>query len=110
ASKANVLNPQVEALRPYLEGVAKKLAHDLFGPKGPAWGTSLTELEDFALQTRAIVSEKFLTIALEQQAATPAAERPGELQSCPDCQRPFGEAAAAEPRDLTTRAGETAWN
>jgi len=104
-----VLNPQVEALRPYLEGVAKKLAHDLFGPKGPAWGTTLTELEDLALQTRAILTEKFLTLSLEQQAATPADERPAEVQSCPSCQCPFGAAQEPEPRNLTTRAGQTAW-
>lgn len=106
---ARVLNPQVEALRPYLEGVAKKLAHDLFGPKGPPWGTTLTDLEELALQTRAILSETFLTLSLEQQAATPPAERPPHLQTCPCCQRPFGEPEAREPRHLTTRAGETAW-
>lgn len=107
---AKILNPQVEALRPYLEGVAKKLAHDLFGPQGPAWGTSLTELEDIALQARAILTEKLLTIGLEQQAATPAAARPTETQTCPDCQRPFGEPHEAEPRDLETRAGPVAWS
>ena len=108
--KAKVLHPQVEALRPYLEGVAKKLAHDLFGPKGPPWGTTLTELEDLALQSRAILTEKFLTLSLEQQAATPPDERPTEGQACPCCHRPFGAAEEPEPRHLTTRAGETAWS
>jgi hypothetical protein len=107
---AKVLNPQVEALRPYLEGVAKKLAHDLFGPKGPQWGTTLTELEDIALQTRAILSEKLLTLSLEQQAATPRDERPAQVQVCPCCQRRFGEPEEAEPRNLATRAGATAWS
>jgi hypothetical protein len=108
--KAKILNLQVEALRPYLEGVAKKLAHDLFGPQGPPWGTTLTELEELALQTRAILSEKFLTLSLEQQAATPPTERPADVQTCPDCQRPFEEPEAPEPRNLTTRAGATAWS
>ena len=107
--KAKV-NPQVEALRPYLEGVAKKLAHDLFGPKGPQWGTSLTELEDIALQARAILTEKFLALSLEQQAATPKEERPAQLQPCPSCQQPFGEPEEPEPRNLETRAGEAAWS
>ena len=105
-----VLDPQVEALRPYLEGVAKKLAHDLFGPKGPPWGTTLTALEDLALQTRAILSEKFLTLSLAQQAATPPDERPAALQACPCCQRRFGEPQAPQPRNLATRAGEAAWS
>lgn len=58
------VNPAVEALRPYLEGVAKKLAHDLFGPQGPPWGTTLTELEDIALQPRIILTEKLLALSL----------------------------------------------
>ena len=105
-----VMNPQVEALRPYLEGVAKKLAHDLFGPKGPAWGTTLTELEDLALEARGILTEKFLTLSLEQQAATPPDERPAEMRTCPSCQRSFGAAQEPEPRRLSTRVGETAWS
>lgn len=104
------VNPAVEALRPYLEGVAKKLAHDLFGPKGPHWGTTLTELEDIALQTRAILTEKLLAISLEQQAATPPEERPAEVQACPSCQRPFGEHAEPEPRTVETRAGQAQWS
>ncbi len=111
ARRAQVaINPHVEALRPYLEGVAKKLAHDLFGPKGPAWGTTLTQLEDFALQARGILTEKFLQLSLEQQAAVPAAERPTPVQACPDCQRPFDEAQEPEPRNLSTRVGAAAWS
>jgi hypothetical protein len=104
------VRPEVEAIRPYLEGVAKKLAHDLFGPKGPKWGTTLTELEDIALQTRAILTEKLLAISLEQQATTPQQERPTEFQACPSCQRPLGAPHEPEPRNLDTRAGEAAWS
>jgi hypothetical protein len=104
------VNPQVEAFRPYLEGVAKKLAHDLFGPQGPPWGTTLTELEDIAVQTRAILTEKLLAISLEQQAATPPEERPPELQACPSCQQPFGEPEEAESRSLATRVGVADWS
>ena len=104
------VNPEVEALRPYLEGVAKKLTHDLFGPQGPPWGTSLTALEDLALQARAILTEKFLALSLEQQATTPPAERPAALQTCPGCQQPFGESPPSQPRTVTTRAGAAAWS
>jgi hypothetical protein len=107
---AKVINPHVEALRPYLEGVAKKLAHDLFGPKGPAWGTTLTELEDIALQARAILSEKLLTLSLEQQAAASRDERGAELHACPCCRRRFDEPEEAEPRHVATRAGEAVWS
>lgn len=105
----------VETLRPYLEGVAKKLADDLWGPNGPRWGTSLTELEDVALAARAIMAEKLLQLGLQRQAATTAEQRPPEFQHCPTCQRPFdaappsAAAAAPPPRDVHTRAGAIAW-
>ena len=35
--------PQGEEVRAYVEGVAKNLVEKLYGPKGPAWGTQLTE-------------------------------------------------------------------
>jgi hypothetical protein len=103
------INPQVETLRPYLEGVAKKLADDLFGPQGPKWGTSLTELEDIALEARAILSEKLVELSLDRQAMTAPQDRPAAMQACPTCQRPFGEARDCVPRLLATRAGEVDW-
>ena len=105
------INPEVEALRAYLEGVAKKVAHDLFGPKGPQWGTTMTQLEDLALQTRTIFSEKFLSLSLGQQAATAPEERPAALQPCPNCQGPFDEPSGEpEHRTVETRAGEADWS
>src|SRR5947207_21866 len=71
-------HPAVETLRPYLEGVAKKLADDLWGPHGPRWGTTLTELEDIALEARAIMAEKLLLLGVQRQAATTAEQRPSE--------------------------------
>ena len=38
--------PKVEEVRGYVEGVAKNLVDKLYGPEGPPWGTTLTELED----------------------------------------------------------------
>ena len=107
-------HPAVEALRPYLEGVAKKLADDLWGPNGPRWGTTLTELEDVALETRAIMAEKLLQLGLQRQAATTVEQRPLEFQECPTCRQPFDTAQpsappAAPPRDVQTRAGAVAW-
>src|SRR3954453_2652181 len=108
-------HPAVEALRPYLEGVAKKLADDLWGPDGPRWGTTLTELEDVALEARAIMAERLLQLGLQRQAAAATEQRPSELRHCPSCHRPFDGArpsAAANPspsRDVQTRAGAVAW-
>ena len=108
-------HPAVEALRPYLEGVAKKLADDLWGPNGPRWGTTLTELEDVTLEARAIMAEQLMQLGLQRQAAAAAEQRPAELRHCPTCRRPFDGAlpsAAADapaPRDMHTRAGPVAW-
>ena len=98
----------IETLRPYLEGVAKKIADDLWGPHGPAWGTTLTELEDVALEARAIVSQKLLELGLDRQAAADQ-QRPADSRACPDCQRPFTEGAEPLPRTMRTRAGEVSW-
>jgi hypothetical protein len=107
-------HPAVEALRPYLEGVAKKLADDLWGPDGPRWGTTLTELEDVALDARAIMAEKLVHLGLQRQAAAAPEQRPAELRHCPTCQRPFDARPSAAPdtaptRDMDTRAGAVAW-
>jgi hypothetical protein len=99
----------VEALRNYLEGVAKKVADELWGPQGPVWGTTLTDLEDMALEARAIFSQRLLQLGLERQAAAFSAEPPPEAHACPDCQRPFGKPKPAKDRTMETRAGEVAW-
>jgi hypothetical protein len=104
------LDPRVEQLRPYLEGVAKKVADDLFGPHGPKWGTRLTELEDIALATRAIFSEKLLELSLDRQASSPPQTRPADLQTCPSCQRPLGDPHEPVPRAVETRAGDVVWD
>jgi hypothetical protein len=104
------LNPQVEALRPYLEGVAKKLTHDLFGPDGPPWGTTLTELEDIVLETRAILSKRMLQLSLEQQATIRQQARPAEMQQCPTCQRLFEQPEEPASRSLETRGGVVDWS
>ena len=101
--------PEVEALRPYLDGVAKKLADDLWGPKGPPWGTTLTELEDIILRARGILTDKLLALSLERQAEQTRPERPAELQECPSCQRPFAEPSEHTRREMQTRVGAADW-
>lgn len=100
---------KVEAFRNYLEGVAKKMADDLWGPKGPAWGTTLTEMEDVALAAREVFTQKLLKLGLERQAAAVQEQRPAEAAACPSCQRPFGKAAEPAPRTLQSRGGAIHW-
>ena len=100
---------KVEAFRNYLEGVAKKMADDLWGPKGPAWGTKLTEMEDLALAAREVFTQKFLELGPERQAVAVQEQRPAPAAACPSCQRPFAEAAAAAPRSVQTQGGEVHW-
>jgi hypothetical protein len=98
--------PQVEELRPYVEGVAKNLVDKLYGPRGPAWGTKLTEIEDVLLEIREVLTEKMLDLTLAQQAA--AGERPASYGTCPGCRAPL-PCADTNPRILQTRAGEAEW-
>ena len=75
-------SPEVDEVAPYLEGVAKNLVDRLYGPKGPPWGTRLTELEDVVLAVREYLSQQMLDQALARQAAEP--ERPMELRMDPN--------------------------
>ena len=104
-------SPEVEEVRPYVEGVAKNLADKFWGPKGPKWGTKLTELEDLVVAIRDVLSEKMLELGLERQAATPLDERPPTCQHCSGCGLviPPDPEEPAEPRVLETRGGEAVW-
>jgi hypothetical protein len=99
--------PQVEEVRPYVEGVAKNLIDKLYGPDGPAWGTKLTEIEDLFLALRQLLCEKMLADALTRQAAAQA-QGPSAARTCPGCQQPLA-CDETNQRLLETRAGEAAW-
>src|SRR5262245_24999347 len=105
--------PEVEKVRPYLEGVAKSLVDRLYGAQGLPWGTKLTELEDVVLAVREVISENMLAQALERQAATEVEQRPAEYQTCPKCGRPVTKKPdkdqTPQPRNVLTRAGEAEW-
>jgi hypothetical protein len=100
---------KAEAFRNYLEGVAKKIADDLWGPQGPAFGTTLTELENVALEARAIFSQKLLELGVARQSTAWLEQRPEQVQACPSCQRPFTEPAQPSPRSMDTQGGEIHW-
>lgn len=99
---------KVEEVRPYVEGVAKNLVDKLYGPQGPAWGTTLTDIEDLLLEVREVLTEKMLDLALAHQAAVRDASPPA-YRTCPTCQQPL-DCGDANPRLLQTRAGEAEWS
>jgi hypothetical protein len=105
--------PQVAEVQSYVEGVAKNLADRLWGPKGPAWGTKFTQLEDLVGEIREVLTKKMLELALARQAVTPPEERPVEYQNCSGCgqpcPRPAKEEDASEPRIVTNSEGEVEW-
>jgi hypothetical protein len=101
-------SPRVEEVRPYVEGVAKNLVDKLYGPDGPAWGTTLTEIEDLLLGIRQVLTEKMLDESLARQAAT--VEQQGiATRACPGCQQPLA-CADANARLVQTRTGEAEWS
>jgi len=100
-------SPKVEAVRPYVEGVAKSLIDELYGPDGPAWGTKLTEIEDLFVAIREVLGEKMLADALARQASAQA-KSPSGYRHCPGCQQPLACDDTNE-RIVATRAGDAAW-
>jgi hypothetical protein len=106
-SRPKKRTPQVEEVRPYVEGVAKHLVDKLYGPHGPAWGTKLTEIEDLLLAIRDVLSEQMLDDALARQAATHA-QAPSTARACPGCQQPLACDDTNE-RIVTTRVGAAEW-
>jgi hypothetical protein len=100
---------KAEAFRNYLEGVAKKMADDLWGPKGPAWGTKLTDLENVAVEAREIFSQKLLELGVARQASALLEQRPAPAENCPSCQRPFTEPGQPSPRTMSTEGGDIHW-
>ena len=107
-ARAKKHTPQVEEVRPYLEGVAKNLVDKLYGPDGPAWGTRLTEIEDLLLALRAVLTEKMLDEALTRQAAAQA-QQADAARTCPGCQQP-PPCDDTNPRIVQARAGEAEWS
>ena len=99
--------PLVDEVRPYLQGVAKNLVDKLYGPQGPAWGTSLTQIEDVLLDIRSVLTESMLEAALSRQAAS-LDQQPDATRTCPGCKQAL-ECGPPNPRIVQTRAGEASW-
>jgi len=101
---------EVENVRIYIEGVAKNLADKLYGPKGPVWGTKITEIDDLCLDLREILSEHFLKLALERQAAAHPEQADPQFRVCPSCQRPLDwDPDKTEERSMQLNAGKAQW-
>jgi hypothetical protein len=97
----------VAEVRPELDGFAKFLADRIWGAKGPAWGTTLTEIEDIVVAVRDALTKTMLHQALQGQADG-AAERPAAFHDCPSCGRPTAT-QDSEPRYVQTRGGDAEW-
>lgn len=96
-----------EQVRAYVEGVAKNLVDKLYGPDGPPWGTTLTDIEDLLLEVRDVLTEQMLDLTLARQAqALP--RQPEAQRLCPSCQQPLS-CPDANPRIVQTRVGEAEW-
>jgi hypothetical protein len=106
-ARAKKRTPKVEEVRPYVEGVAKNLIDKLYGPDGPAWGTTLTEIEDLFLAIREVLTEKMLADALARQAQVQR-QGPSVARTCPGCQQPL-PCPDTNERILDTRVGEAEW-
>jgi hypothetical protein len=101
---------EVENVRAYIEGVAKNLADKLYGPKGPVWGSKLSEIAALCVEVREVLGERLLDLALERQAAAHAEQTDPQFRVCPGCQRPLAwDADQTQERIVQTEAGEAEW-
>jgi hypothetical protein len=92
-------------LRPVLQAAAKNLLHHLYGPDGPAWGTSFSDIEEIVVQLGRCLGSELLSQALQRQASQPV---PQPLQHCPTCGRVI-QATDPEPRSVHARLGTAEW-
>lgn len=100
-------SPKVEQVRPFIETVAKNLVNQLYGPDGPPWGTTLTDIEEMLLQVREILTTQMLDSAITRQAQT-LTQQPQDARACPGCQQVL-DCKDANPRIVQTRVGEAEW-
>jgi NADH pyrophosphatase NudC (nudix superfamily) len=99
---------KAEQVRAYVEGVAKNLVDKLYGPDGPPWGTTLTDIEDLLLEVREVLTEQMLDLTLTRQAQALPQQSEAE-RFCPSCQQQLA-CEDANPRIVQTRAGEAEWS
>jgi hypothetical protein len=92
-------------LRPVLQATAKNLLHHLYGPDGPPWGTSFSDIEEIVVQLSRTLGSELLSQSLQRQANQAV---PQPLQHCPTCGRPT-EPRDAEPRSVQARLGTADW-
>ena len=88
-----------------MQAAAKNLLHHLYGPEGPAWGTSFADMEQLIVQLSDYLGREVLQQALQRQAQQPV---PQPLQHCPRCGRPL-QARDPEPRSVQTTRGSADW-
>jgi hypothetical protein len=91
----------------YLQGVAKYLVDRLYGPDGPARGTSLASLEKAVEAVRLALAEQILKQALSRQARAYSSDPPDSV-CCPGCHRP-PRPRPPEPRVVRTDVGTAEW-
>jgi hypothetical protein len=98
----------IACVRVYLGGVAKYLLDKLYGPAGPPWGTSLSELEDLLSALQHQLAADFFALALNLQAQQHP-QAPTEFHACPSCQQPL-QCSETQPRCTRTCVGLAEWN
>lgn len=92
----------------YLLGVSKHLSRIFYGPEGPKWGTTITEIEEVVLSVLHTLGSEFMSELLQNQANT-FDQRPVPLRFCPVCGNEV-DFKDTEPRTVQTRVGVVTWN
>jgi hypothetical protein len=106
-ARAHTDSDAIAEVRHYLTGVAKSLVDRLYGPDGPALGTTLSSLEGTIDSVRRALAEQMLQQALSRQSRACSAALPDPV-CCPGCQRP-ARRRDPEPRVVSTDVGRAQW-
>lgn len=100
--------PDSAVVAEYLQGVARFLLRQLFGPEGVPWGTRLAALEKLVEELQQLLALEFLQLALQQQADRyPGA--PASFRLCPSCRLALPD-ATPQARPLLCQHGPLLWN
>jgi hypothetical protein len=101
-------SPDLSLVAEYLKGAAKYLVRELYGPDGPPWGTTLTQLEDIVGAIQQTLARHFFALALDRQAKQ-LASTPEEIRQCPSCKQTLS-CADSRTRTTQTRVGQASWD
>lgn len=99
------LEVKVRSVHSMIQGVARNLGRDVYGPQGFPEHTPFESIEELGVRIGDAITREFVQQAVAQQAQ----QLEPQDHACPTC-RGSTERRALAPHLLTTQRGEVVWN